>query len=255
MMVYFRISDKGNPKEKIPNAGKRECLLNAIAEFGVECVYVIADNCEPATVDFIRAQGLPYEETALGNAASFMYSVNLILKRHSLSETVYLLEDDYLHLPGSKVLLNEGLEIADYVTLYDHPDKYVLENEGGNPFNHQVLNTTRLYVTRHSHWRDTDSTTMTFACKVVTLSEDFPIWQKNAQSGNPDDFHSFMEITQNKFSHALSFLFRRKKQEFSIIILNWARRKKVKRLISAIPSRATHAEVKSLAPVLDWYKI
>lgn len=252
MIIYYRISDKGNPKEKIPQAGKMECLENAVHEFGVENIRVIADNCKPETHQFIEKLGLSYETTSLGNSKSFLYMVERILQECSESDTVYLLEDDYIHLEGSKKLLLEGIEIADYVTLYDHPDKYKVEKEGGNPLNHPSLHPAKIFVTTGSHWRETDSTTMTFACKVSTLKEDLPVWKYYTQDNNPDDFHGFMKLTNKSFFDALSFFLRRRKREFFIIIKNIVLRKKTRLLVSALPARSTHAEIAWLSPVVDW---
>lgn len=252
MTIYYRISDKGNPKEKLPHAGKRECLENAVREFGSKNIYVIADNCEPETIQFIKSLDLKYETTSLGNSASFIYMVERIIKEHRESDTVYLLEDDYIHLNGSKTLLEEGLEIADYVTLYDHPDKYKDENDGGNPLNYPTLHSAKIFVTKGSHWRETDSTTMTFACKVSTLKEDLSVWKKYTQDRNPDDFHGFMKLTNKSLLDALSFLFRRRKREFFIIIKNILFNKKTRLLISALPARSTHAEIAWLSPVVNW---
>ncbi|MCD1654649.1 hypothetical protein K7J14_08015 [Treponema zuelzerae] len=250
--VYYRISDKGNPKEKILNAGKMDCLCNAIREFGKEQIYVIADNCELATIDNIRNMQLSYEETSLGNSASFIYMIKKIIASHNPFDYVYLLEDDYIHLPGSKISLEEGLAISDYVTLYDHPDKYIIESTGGSPFNFNKFHKTRLYVTPSSHWRETDSTTMSFACKVATLIEDLQIWEKYTNGRIPDDFHGFMSITQGEPSDFFSYFLRRMKKETFILGKNILFRKKLKKLISAVPAKATHAEVKYLAPVIDW---
>ncbi len=252
MTVYYRISDKGNPKAKLPQAGKKECLQNAIAEFGADSIFVIADNCEPATIAFIKSCALPYEETALGNSASFIYMAEKIATTHKPDDIVYLLEDDYIHLAGSRQLLEEGLGLADYATLYDHPDKYKLEKDGGTPLNHRAIHRSRLYVTKGSHWRETDSTTMTFACKAGTLKADLTVWKRWTQGRNPDDFHGFMRLTNKSLTDALSFFFRRRKREFFIILINIIRNTPVRTVVSAIPARATHAELAWLAPVVDW---
>jgi hypothetical protein len=69
------------------------------------------------------------------NAGSF----NLILDRAlelDGDEILYFIEDDYLHTCDGPRLIEEGLVYlnADYVSLYDHPDKYRPASEGGNPF-------------------------------------------------------------------------------------------------------------------------
>ena len=45
------------------------------------------------------------------------------------------MENDYLHLPNSYNVLKEGLDFGvAYVTLYDHPDKYLDTSLGGHPY-------------------------------------------------------------------------------------------------------------------------
>jgi hypothetical protein len=255
LFLYYRISDKGNPKEKLPNADKFSCLLNAIDEFGLEYFHIIADNCSQQTVEFIKANGISYEETSLGNSLSFIYMMDKIIQEHKPDDFVYLLEDDYIHLPGSKNILLEGLGIADYVSLYDHPDKYYLESSNGSPFNYKKIHSTCIYITKNSHWRETDSTTMTFACTVKTLQEDYSIWKKYCSiAKTPKDFLAFITITQHIFSDAILFLnnFKRHKGEFKIIFKNWFLRRKTKKLITALPAYATHTEIKYLSPVVKW---
>jgi hypothetical protein len=254
MTVFYRISDKGRPKEKLANAGKLHCLDNAVQEFGKESLMVLADNCNPETVDEIRARGLTFEETSLGNAGSLQYLLELV-GRLPDDEAVYLLEDDYLHRQGSKRVLLEGLEIADYVTLYDHPDKYRTAAKGGNPFNFAALQKNRIYLTASSHWRETNSTPMTFACRAGTLKEDMNVWQKHQRKKIPKSFRVFMELTQNAPADAIRFLLAGKRKYFFVIMSNWLLRRRMRRLISAIPAYATHAETEWLAPIIDWSTI
>jgi hypothetical protein len=258
LFVYYRISDKGRPKEKLPNGDRFSCLKNAVTEFGAENIFIIADNCGPETLDFIRSfteQGLVFEETSLGNSGSFIYMLDKIIASHKPNDSVYLLEDDYLHLPGAKKVILEGLEIADYVTLYDHPDKYKLDGNGGNPFNYKRLQKTRVYLTASTHFRECNSTTMTFSCKAKTLTDDYKIWKKYTKTFIPLDFYAFCEITQNSFSDLCMFFFRLRKKLFFILFCNQFRRNKIKNLLSALPAYATHTELSNVAPVIDWEKL
>jgi hypothetical protein len=44
---------------------------------------------------------------------------DIALRKYPDDAIVYFVEDDYLHLPGSRRLLLEGIAGADYVSLYD----------------------------------------------------------------------------------------------------------------------------------------
>ena len=258
LFVYYRISDKGRPKEKLISGDRFSCMDNAVKEFGAENMHVIADNCSPQTLDFIHSftdRGLTTEETFFGNSGSFMYMIDKIIKTHKPDDFVYLLEDDYLHLPNSKKIILEGLEIANYVTLYDHPDKYALAQNNGNPFNYKRLQKTRVYLTENSHWRECNSTTMTFSCKVQTLIDDYKIWAKYTKYITPQDFNAFCELTQNSVFDLFAFLVRLKKKTAFILLCNQFKKNKMKKLISSIPAYATHTEILFLSPIIGWNSI
>lgn len=232
--------------------------MNAAEIFGRDNFYIIADNCSEALIDFIRSEGFEFEETHLGNSPSFKYMLAKIVNdaKYNDDDIIYLLEDDYLHLPGSKELIFEGLEIADYVTLYDHSDqylKYKFRRGGAAPLNRFSFHRWKIFLTQHSHWRETPSTTMTFAAKMGTLREDFNLWKKQPDSGIPRDFVTFLRVTkQTSFIDAMKIS---RKAGLFVILNNFAFFRKKRLLISSIPGRSTHCEKKFLSPLTDWTKI
>jgi hypothetical protein len=132
----------------------------------------------------------------------------------------------------------EGLQIADYVTLYDHPDKYI---DGINP---QVKNggeNTKVFLTSSSHWKFTNSTTMTFASKVSTLRRDALLF-KLFTVGIVKKNIPFLKILRTKRTP-------RDYRIFSYLI-----KFKSRRLISPIPGYSTHGESKYMSPLIDWDK-
>ena len=140
---------------------------------------------------------------------------------------MYFLEDDYLHKEGSEEVLKDGFDLYfDYVTLYDHPDKYLNPFEGGNPFCSGRSEQTRVFLGKYCHFKLTNSTTGTFAAKVQTLREDEAIIRKWFSGTYGYDFNMFQEL-----------LF------------------KGRRLASPIPGYSTHCEVEWLTPLTDWSKI
>ena len=139
MKVIYRISDGGYPKEKPDYITKINCLKNAIKHFRQEDFLLIMDGVsdtlksEIEKVYFGKAQIVQ-----IGNGAG---TFNLALS-HALGQTeifvlesdeiIYFLEDDYLHKADSQKVLGDGFNLGmDYVTLYDHKDKYLNPIEGG----------------------------------------------------------------------------------------------------------------------------
>ena len=139
------------------------------------------------------------------------------------------MENDYLHRPGSENILVEGIDLgAEYLSLYDHPDKYIPASRGGNPqIDDDGGEYTKLFLSKSCHWKITNSTTMTFASTVRVLKEDEEVLRKWTNRGHyPDDYKMFLEL-----------------------------REKNRILVTSVPGYSTHGETAWLSPLTDWSKI
>ena len=245
----YRISDAGRSKLKLEAASKMNCLANFIDEFK-ENILVFADNCSDETIQEIQKKGIEPIKTSLGNAASWRYVVEYAIGNFDENDYVYLIEDDYLHLPGSLLALKEGLAISDYVTLYDHPDKYKNHDESGpNPYVIGGGERTVVLVTKNLHWKHTNSTTMSFAARVKTLKEDKKVWWYCTQDKLPNDFLAFQLLTRQRLLFTKTFY----KRSVMLLFLR-PMVKKRRTLICPIPGLATHAELEWLTPLTMFHQ-
>lgn len=198
LRLYYRISDQGYPKAKLPGSNKEVCLMNFCKAFAEDIfntnndppMRIIADNCDRKTNKMLIETGLPCTVTNLGNAGSLRKAFEIALEEGEDEDLVYFVEDDYLHLPSASQLIKEGLSVAHYVTLYDHPDKYTKVYNGGE--------ISKVMRTQSSHWRMTQSTCMTFGCKIETLRKDRSIWDKWTEGDHPHDHKVFTELGKHK---------------------------------------------------------
>jgi hypothetical protein len=202
---YYRISDKGNPLGRTELKGtylesvtRRKCFNNFIDAFGIENLHVIADNCNDNTIEFIKSKGIQdIERTNFGNAGSFLYLIDRSIRELDDNEVCLSVEDDYLHTKDAKQYIFDGLEIGDYVSLYDSLDKYKDTDKGGyNPLIYEGGEDTKVLLGRSCHFKKTNSTTCSFATKVKTLKEDFEIIKKYSHPSflHPYDFALFREL-------------------------------------------------------------
>jgi len=249
-MLYklYRISDAGRQKVKVSGALKINCLRNFIAVFGTEGLYVFADRCSDITLAQIKELGLDPMLIDCGNSGSFRHVVDYAINNFKSEDAVYLVEDDYWHLPVSAKALSEGLEIADYVSLYDFPDKYH-NAHGTNPYVTQNSERSRVYLTSSSHWKTSNSTTMTFAARVSTLKQDKAVLWNFTKENIPDDFGMFLVLTAQS---PWPLLFNK-----GFINRFWASIRyypfvKRRTLITALPGISTHVEEAYLSPLTDW---
>jgi len=226
MKIIYRISDAGYSKVKPDYISNEKCLSNFINVFGWNDLHIIADNISDETNSML----LKYvpeaciEHVSVGNGAgTFNLALDLALM-YDEDDIIYFLENDYLHTPDAKKILVEGFDIgASFVSLYDHPDKYLSPERGGNPYCEGGAEDTRVYLTSSSHWKITNSTTMTFASKVSTLRLNEEIFREFTSGSHPHDFQMFLKLRENN-----------------------------QLLITPIPGKSTHGETAWLSPLVKW---
>lgn len=154
-------------------------------------------------------------------SASFLFMLDYIAELNLDQDTiVYLLEDDYLHLPNWPTILREAFTLprVDYVTLYDHNDKYQSSYSGLK---------SEIFHTDSCHWRTTPSTTNTYAMLFSTLERDFEIHKYFSLSTSITRDHAkFCELTKMGST-----------------------------LVSSLPGYSCHLEPAYLSPCTDWVKM
>ena len=225
MKIIYRISDAGYNKVKPEYINNENCLKNATEVFKDADWTIIADNCSPETLTMVEdITDCNIEIVSVGHGAG---TFNLALDEALMyddDEIIYFIENDYIHKPDSQKILEEGFELgASFVSLYDHPDKYLSPNKGGNPYCEGGAEDTRVYLTNNCHWKITNSTTMTFASKVSTLKRIEEILRKHTDTTHPNDFSMFLELRKNN-----------------------------ELLITSIPGYSTHGETTWLSPLTNW---
>lgn len=198
MKIIYRISDQGYNKIKPNYITNENCLKNATKIFKEADWLIIADNISEETNRMIEKyhskENIKYVSKGNG-ALTFNLALDEALT-YDNDEVIYFLENDYIHLPNSQKIIEEGFKLgAPYITLYLHPDKFIPPNQGGNPeVDTDGGYTTKIYRGETELWGMFNSTTMTFASKVKTLKEDEKILRNWTSGNHPDDFKMFLDL-------------------------------------------------------------
>jgi hypothetical protein len=228
MKIIYRISDSGYNKVKPAYINNEACLKNAIQTFPWfdHDWVILADNISEETRTMIKKYISEkfIKDVSVGHGAgTFNLALDEALQEPDW-QVIYFLENDYLHKPNSDKIILEGLDLgASFVSLYDHPDKYLAPSQGGNPFCEGGAEDTRVYLTESTHWKITNSTTMTFATTEPNLRRAEKTLRKYTQGTYPEDFKMFLDL-----------------------------REQGELLISSIPGYATHGETAWMSPLTDW---
>jgi hypothetical protein len=113
-----------------------------------------------------------YKINCGGDYKSFQETCNIIKNDPNIKEgdLIYFLENDYMHVHG---WLNKIFELfktysgLDYISLYDHNDKYFL-----SMYNDLV---SKIFTTDTHHWRTTPSTCGSFILTKELFDKDYDI--------------------------------------------------------------------------------
>ena len=251
--LLYRICSKPNAKPRMEGFSKLACLENLIQSFPDYKMVCIADHCDDDTIALLKAKSFFYFEfTQLGQVYSFYHLVHYALNNFREEDIVYVIEDDYWHIPQASELLEEGMHVFDYVTLYDHPDKYGGFVFGTNPYvcDDVLSEPTRVFKGKYALWRTTNSTTHTFACKVSTLRADSYIWLGKLKRRHIlQDFYDWIFLTKPGFNggHLKRKLLLRQLLAFGAVLLG----SKKRTLGVPIPSASAHLEIKFLPDGFD----
>jgi hypothetical protein len=215
-------------KARVRGFSKEHCLENLLStladQAGVNVTFFLDTHHPMSETHFIRSQSrFPVLELRGGSeAASFLYMLEHVYQKKLHSGTIiYFLEDDYIHCPGWPKILREAFTLphVEYVTLYDHKDKYF--------FPQYAELKSRIFHTDSCHWRTTPSTTNTYAMLFKTLKKHI-------------DVHRCFSLGRTITADHDKFC---KLAEEGAM------------LISSIPGFSTHAEPDFASPCIDWEKV
>lgn len=184
--VFYRMAEKQNKynREKPEYINNLTCLRNFVKRFKEADITVYGDRLEESTIREIENMGVGFVSTKThGNAQTFVETLNKAMELDG-DDFVYFVEDDYIHTADAHKILSEGLNKFDYVSLYDHSDKY-----NGTP----VI----LTYTKSTHWQLANSTTMTFAGQVKKIEQDIEVFYKYTLGDHPHDYFLWTELLQN----------------------------------------------------------
>lgn len=165
----------------------------------------------------------------LGNSQSYRQVLALATALPS-TDLVYFAEDDYLYKQEAFTQMVHAfaeLPTVEYITLFDHLDRYLRTDDAGGGRSRVMLAVDR-------HWPTVESTCMTFSARIHALKRDVWIHRLFTIPRTPRDRHIW------RCTQGLTYFF-------------WKFPKS--RLISPIPSLATHLDPSALAPHTDWAAI
>ncbi|HSW72726.1 MAG TPA: hypothetical protein VLG44_04905 [Chlamydiales bacterium] len=221
--LYSSISHK---KERHSFFSRENCYRNLLAttkeEKNIEITFFLDTFHGDGNDHFLQNAPYPVIKIKEGSeAGSFLKMLEHVEKKKLAPDTlIYFLEDDYIHRPGWAKILREGIDLnlAGYITLYDHQDKYHPEYKD---LSSQIL------LSPSTHWRTTPSTTNTFAMLFSTLQSHL-------------DVHREFSINRKISEDHKKFL---------------ALGQKGALLLSPIPGWSTHMEPRYESPCIDWEKV
>ncbi len=238
LRVLYRFCQKDNLAVRPKFYSKEKCLLNFLEALHAKKAYTflfLTDGPCPAAVSHIaKSQGELLSFSNIGNSATFWQAYKLAIS-YDENDLIYFVEDDYVHTRDAILKLtecDEEIGRASYITLYDHPVRYLRNFSGGVDIPHYD---SQIYKSSKHEWRPQESTCMTFAARVKVLRKDFDLFKQNVVGmDKPKDRELFRHL------QGLS---------------GYERNSNKHLLIGPLPSLATHCHMPWLAPRVKWSEV
>ncbi len=208
--IYYRhVHSKAEQRSRDPNKSRPEwfsyeaCFRNLLATIQhdpfahrVRLTVMFDGTQEDYADDFVSKYS---NNLGLGLGLAFLQAGSdmnsAILTAHHVyhsqipdGDVVYMLENDYLHQPNwvSKVFdLYDSELFFDYVSLYDHGDKYFLPM-------YDDLSSRVLHSGTH-HWRTAPSTCGSYLSEITQFRLDYDVFQSGIQ-----DFYLFQTLVEQR---------------------------------------------------------
>ncbi len=232
--IFYRSTGGENTKGRPPYYGKVLALrsfLNAFRHVRERAsITFVNDGPMPEErVEFMKKWGEVVPLPGLGNSPSYRETIRMATALPA-DQLVYFAEDDYLYTEEALIALLaafDELPTVDYVTLYDHLDRYTRTDDSRS-------GRSRIYLAGGRHWRTVDSTCMTYGARIARLRSDAWIQRLGTIPRTPRD-RTMWRMTQGE---------------------KWFFWKLPKRtLIGPVPSLATHMDLNGIAPNVDWDEV
>jgi len=188
-------TNESESKPRPPWFSYEKCFVNLLSTIKKESdidLYLIMDG--RVNNNFIKKYKnnfTAYEITAGSDRASSLKLypyIKKVIKNQKDFDLIYILENDYLHVNGWVKKLKELFNTysnLNYVSLYDHNDKYFL------PMYENLVS--KVFTTKTHHWRTTPSTCGSFIVNKKVFLEDYDIPFKI-----PGDHNKFLWLNKNK---------------------------------------------------------
>ncbi len=219
---HCHFSKVSEHKARLPNFSRQRCHENLLSTLDSKKANItfLLDTFHPSQEPHFVLQQKEYPVIQISEGSetgSFLKLLDHVISLNLSDDTIcYFLEDDYIHKNGWVDILYEGFTLpnADYITLYDHRDKYFLYPDLAS----------KIYHTASCHWRTTPSTTNTYAMKYKTLKRDLEVHREFSLNRKISaDHDKFSKLTSQGAT-----------------------------LLSSIPGWSTHAEPDYASPCTAW---
>lgn len=223
--IYYRLYNQDDMTKRPIGYSKANCFnsfLNACGKIQVSNLHVICDGVCP---EWLLMK--PFAQLSnVGNAQSFWYAYKQALT-YPDSDWIYFAEDDYIYLPNAMAELELAIQNlgVDFITLYDHPDRY-----GDLPEHNLTYGKNVIKLSGSRHWRSAPSTTMTFGASVKALRACYDVFDEwTNREGYTVSWELFPRLQGFRGDKDYGF-----------------------RLMGPMPSLATHCVNGYLAHFIDW---